>query len=122
MSDPKLTQKQCEAVADILVLAMCADGHFSLLEEEKIQAKICGMDWDPDLSPSTYINLSIARARDVMDSTEKTKAYMETRAQILGNSELRDLTLKKTVELINVDGMNLDECVFIAQLRAIFQV
>lgn len=122
MSKPNLTQKQCEAVADILVLAMCIDGHFSLTEEEKIISKISSLGWDPDLSPDHHLNLSIARARDVADSPEKTKIYVEKRAEVLADSEIKKFAFEKAVNLLNSDGLKKEEGTFIIQLRAILGV
>lgn len=122
MSKPNLTQKQCEAVANVLVLAMCVDGHFSLLEEDKIQEKISSLGWDPDQSPDHHVNLSIARARDVADSPEKTKGYVEQQAEVLGGSEAKTFALEKAVELLNADGLKAEEGTFISLLRGIFKV
>lgn len=122
MSNPNLTQKQCEAVADILVLAMCIDGHFSLTEEEKIISKISNLEWDRDLSPDHHLNLSIARARDVADSPEKTKTYVEKRAEVLDSPEVKKFTFDKALDLLNSDGLKKEEGTFIIQLRAILGV
>lgn len=118
----KLTQKQCEAFADILVLAMCIDGHFSLLEEEEIQKEIDGIGWDENLSPSIHISSSIARARDVAGSNEQVRIYLEALAPLFSDSTAAQFVLDETVKVLNSDGTNADEGVFISQLKAILKL
>lgn len=122
MNELKLTQKQCEAVADILVLAMCIDGHFSLIEDEKIISKIASLGWDTDLSPDHHLNLSIAKARDAAESLDKTRMYVEKRAEVLDDPEIKKLAFEKVVNLLNSDGLKNEEGTFIMQLRAILKV
>lgn len=117
-----LTQKQCEAFADILVLAMCIDGHFSLLEEEEIQKEIDGINWDENLSPSIHTSSSIARARDVAESTEQVRVYLETLAPLFSDPAAAQFVMTETLKVLNSDGTNADEGVFTAQLKAILKV
>jgi hypothetical protein len=118
----KLTQEQCEAFADILVLAMCIDGHFSLLEEEEIQKEIESINWDENLSPSIHISSSIARARDIAGSTDQVRIYLEQLAPLLADSNAAEFVMSQTLKVLNSDGTNLDEGVFISQLKAILRI
>ncbi len=117
-----LTQKQCEAFADILVLAMCIDGHFSLLEEEAIQKEIDGIGWDENLSPSLHISSSIARARDVAGSTEQVRLYLEELAPLFADPAAAQFVTNETLKVLTSDGTNADEGVFTAQLKAILKI
>ncbi|MEX1116282.1 MAG: hypothetical protein WEB53_13595 [Akkermansiaceae bacterium] len=118
----KLTQPQCEALADILVLAMCIDGHFSLLEEEEIQKEIERADWDENLSPSLHLSASIARARDVAGSTEQVRIYLEELAPLFSDPDAALFVMNVTQKVLNSDGTNADEGVFTSQLKAILKV
>ena len=122
MTMSKLTQSQCEAAVDVLVLAMCVDGHFSLLEEDKIQEKIAGLGWDPDSTPDHHVNLAIARARDAAESPEKIQAYLEKRAEVLESPEIKAIAYDKAVELLNSDGVKAEENAFISQIRTVFKL
>ena len=117
-----LDQKQCEAFADILVLAMCIDGHFSLLEEEEIQKEIEGTNWDANLSPSLHISSSIARARDVAGSTDQVKIYLEELAPLFADPAGAEFVMNETLKVLASDGTNADEGVFISQLKAILKI
>jgi hypothetical protein len=117
-----LTQPQCEAFADILVLAMCIDGHFSLLEEEEIQKEIESIDWDENLSPSLHMSSSIARARDVAGSTGQVKIYLEELAPLFADPAAAEFVMSQTLKVLASDGTNTDEGVFISQLKAILKV
>ena len=115
-------QKQCEAFADVLVLAMCIDGHFSLLEEEAIQKEIDGIGWDDNLSPSLHISSSIARARDVAGSTEQVRIYLEKIAPLFEDPAHALFVISETLKVLNSDGTNTDEGVLTSQLKAILKV
>lgn len=117
-----LTQPQCEAFADVLVLAMCIDGHFSLLEEEEIQKKIDSIGWNENLSPSIHISASIARGRDVAASTEQTRIYLEKLAPIFADAEVSRFVFAETVKVLESDGTSVDEGVFTAQLKSILKL
>ena len=118
----KFSQKQSEAFADILVLAMCIDGHFSLLEEEEIQKEIAKVTWDENLSPGLHLNSSIARARDVAGSADLVEAYIGNLAPLFDNEELAGFVIEETINVLNSDGSNPDEGAFIAQLRTALKV
>jgi hypothetical protein len=117
-----LTQPQSEAFADILVLAMCIDGHFSLLEEEEIQKEIDQITWDGDWSPSIHISSSIARARDIAGSTEEVRTYLEKLAPLFTDPALARFVMSQTLSVLNSDGTNEDERVFSSQLKAILKL
>lgn len=117
-----LTQSQCEAFADVLVLAMCIDGHFSLLEEEEIQKKIDSIGWNENLSPSIHISSSIARARDVAGSPEQVRIYLEKVTALFTEPATARFVLDETVKVLDSDGTNVDEGVFTAQLKSILKL
>jgi hypothetical protein len=117
-----LTQKQCEAFADILVLAMCIDGHFSLVEEEAIQKEIDSIGWDQNLSASLHISTSIARARDAAESPEQVRIYLEGLAPLFADPASARFVMSETLKVLNSDGSSPDEGIFISQLKAILKV
>ena len=118
----KLTQKQCEAFADILVLAMCIDGHFSLAEEEEIQKEIESIDWDESLSPALHLSSSIAKARDIIGQPEKVRIYLEALVPVIGEPKIASFIFAETLNVLSSDGTNADEGVFTSQLKAILKV
>ncbi|MEM6886481.1 MAG: hypothetical protein AAF571_15775 [Verrucomicrobiota bacterium] len=117
MRKPTLTQNQCEAIADILVVAMYADGHISLLEDENLNEKIDALGWDENQSPSFYLNLSIAKSR-AADTLDKAKSILEDRSAILETQEIKDYTYRKTIDLLQSDGLTDEEKEFIVVLRS----
>ena len=118
----KLTQKQCEAFADILVLAMCIDGHFSLAEEEEIQKEIDSIGWDEKMSPTLYLGTSIATARDIIGQPEQVRARLEALVPTIGEPEIASFIFEGTLKVLNSDGTNADEGVFMRQLKAILKL
>lgn len=117
----KLTQEQCEAFADVLVLAMCMDGHFSLLEEDEIQNKISSVGWDENLSPQIHLSKSIAKARDVAGSPDAIKAHLETLVPILGHEDIAAFVVESAAKVLDSDGTKPEEATFLAQLKAVLR-
>lgn len=118
----KLTQQQCEAFADILVLAMCIDGHFSLLEEEAIQLEISNIGWNENLSSDLHLSSAIARARDVAGSADAVKAYLQALVPIIGEPAIARFVVEQTVKLLDTDGSNDDEDTFLSQLKSTLKI
>ncbi len=118
----KLSQEQCEAFADILVLAMCIDGHFSLLEEEAIQKEITSIGWDENLSPQIHLGSSIAKARDIAGSTAEVRTYLEKLTPVIGSGDAAKFVYDETAKVLESDGMLPDEGTFLSQLKAILKV
>jgi len=118
----KLNQQQCEAFADILVLAMCIDGHFSLLEEEAIQQELSNIGWNENLSPDLHLSSSIARARDVAGSTDAVTAYLEALVPVIGEPAIARFVVEETVKLLDSDGSNDDEGTFLFQLKSVLKI
>ena len=121
MSTPKLSQQQMEAIADILVLAMYADGHVSLLEDEQLNEKIDALGWDENLSPSQYLGLATAKARGA-GSLEEVKTLLHSCSKALESAEAKQYAFDKTLELLEADGFNDDEGSFVHQLRQVLEV
>ncbi|NJK91521.1 MAG: hypothetical protein HC904_06675 [Blastochloris sp.] len=117
----KFDEIQCQAMADIFVLAMCFDGHFSLAEEKVFHEKIEELAWESDLSPSTHVNLSIARARDVSESLEKTRAYLEKLVPVLKDPKVSAHVLLKTEKLLHADGFNAEEAQLLNLLKSLLR-
>lgn len=121
MSTPSLTQAQCEATADVLVLALYADNHISLVEDQNLHQKIDELGWDVNLSPSQHLNLATSRARGA-NSPEKIEFFLKERAEILETSEIKNYVFNKTVELLKSDGITSEENTFITQLKNSFGI
>ena len=118
----KLTQKQCEAFADILALAMCINGHFSLAEDEEIQKEIESIGWDENMSPTLYLGKSIAKARDIIGQPEQVRTRLEALVPTIGEPEIASFIFERTLKVLNSDGTNADEGVFTHQLKAILKL
>ena len=121
MNAPTLNQQQMEALADILVLAMYADGHVSVTEDDDLNAKIDALDWNENHSPSQYLGTSTAKARDA-DTPEKVMDALSSCAEVLADYDAKEYAFKKTMELLKSDGLSDEEGFFVHQLRQAFGV
>jgi len=117
MKTPKLTQLQCETIADILVVSIYADGHLSSIEANNMAEKINDLGWDENQSPSVHINNSIAKYRETVDKIELAKDVLLEKAEILGSEEVRNYCFNKAYELLRCDGVTREERELIVLLR-----
>jgi len=116
MEAPTLTQSQCEALVDILVLTMYTDGHLSLQEDEALKQKIKALPWDPNQSPSIYLSQSIAEAREVEEISQAVKA-LEEKAAILETPEAKAFALHQATSVLGCDEIIDEEKEFQSALK-----
>ncbi len=82
-----LTQKQREAIVDLLIVAMYADKNSVLAENDTVIAQIEKLDWDSGISIELYIDTSTSRVRNAIKDEAGTEKFileigsrLETRA------------------------------------------
>ncbi|MEM6820723.1 MAG: hypothetical protein AAF558_02110 [Verrucomicrobiota bacterium] len=117
MKPQNMIQTQTKAIADILVLAIYADGHLSLLEDEHLKTKIDNLGWHESMAPSYYLNLSIPKAREA-NTREKVTAFLEARANLLENRDQKAEVYRNTVDLLKSDGLTEEESEFAGLLKS----
>jgi len=122
MHSGEMTQAQREILADLLVLAMCIDGHFSLAEEEKLQAKIESAGWEENHSPTPCLHRAISRARDAVDSAPQVQGILERAAEVPGSQGLKKLVCEMVQKVLPADGLHHDEGRFLAQMKSVFKI
>lgn len=120
MTTAELTQAQREAVVEVLVLAMCVDGHFSLAEEESIQDKIRRLGWEGEHALRMHVQRAIARARETVESGEEVRGFLEGRAAVLGSRAACRLAYNMARRLLCSDGVEREESRLSEQMRAAF--
>jgi hypothetical protein len=70
------TDQQKQAVVDLLVLGMYADGNLDLIEDEKVRRVLDEIRFSSDSARQYFLDASFARARKHGSSTESTRTYV----------------------------------------------
>ncbi len=71
-----LTDKQKQAVVDLLVLGMYADGNLDLIEDEKARRVLDSIQFSSDSARQYFLDASFARARKHGASPKTTRTYI----------------------------------------------
>ena len=70
------TDQQKQALVDLLILGMYADGNLDLIEEEKAQRVLDAIRFSSSSARQYFIDASFARARKHGASPESTRQYV----------------------------------------------
>ncbi len=83
------TDQQKEAVVDLLVLGMYADGNLDLIEDEKVRQVLDSIQFSSDSARQYFIDASFARARKHGGSAKTTRSYVSELAKNLPTPVMR---------------------------------
>jgi uncharacterized tellurite resistance protein B-like protein len=81
MDVKKLTKRQQEALLDLAMLAMYADGHLSFSEDERVLRLLGAMGFDTEYDRGRQFDASISRVTRHTVSAEKAGAHAKTLAK-----------------------------------------
>jgi hypothetical protein len=99
-----MTQKQREAVVDLLLLGMFADGSLKASQDQKLLSVISQIGWQSYQTPDLYLQSAIAKARDASDTEEGTRFRLRKIGESLETQELRQRALDYLAEFLAVDS------------------
>jgi hypothetical protein len=99
-----MTQKQREAVVDLLLLGMFADGSLKASQDQKLLSVISQIGWQSYQTPDLYLQSAIAKARDASETEEGTRFRLRKIGESLETQELRQRALDYLAEFLGVDG------------------
>ena len=83
------TDQQKQALVDLLVLGMYADGNLDLIEDEKVRKMLDTIQFSSDSTRQYFIDASFARARKHGSSPESARNYVAEIAKHFSTPALR---------------------------------
>jgi hypothetical protein len=114
-----MTQKQREAVVDLLLLGMFADAPLKVSEDQKLVSVIEEIGWDSYQTPDLYLQSAIAKVRDTLETEGGTKHRLEKISEELNEPSLRQRALEYLTQFLGVDGaVDAEESKFLDLVRA----
>ncbi|MCX6838142.1 MAG: hypothetical protein NTX35_10075 [Verrucomicrobia bacterium] len=111
-----MTQKNREALLDLLTLSIYADAHVSLTEERLVESAFIAEGWDSDYPKSLFIEESFARAREAADSDDAMFDYINEKAQVFTTKTSQKEVLGVVKNILKGDGVTPEENEFYSLL------
>ena len=89
MSLTEFTDQQKQALVDLLVLGMYADGNLDLIEDEKARRVLDSIQFSSDSARQYFLDASFARARKHGADPKTTRSYLSEIARSFPTPALR---------------------------------
>ena len=110
------TQRQ--ALLDLTMLAMYADGNLAAVEDERIARLLTAFGGDTEYDRAKHYDASVARIRRHSGSTDSGRAYASLLARQFTTPEHRRKVLDVLDDLVTSDrSIAAQECGFLAAVR-----
>ena len=123
MFPQNLTQPQREAVFDLLLLGMYADGNLKLAENAQVFSLTEQLGWESYQDRSEYSETATARVRAANDTDAATSVFLTKLSAQLGDDDVKKLALGLLAQLLESDKQTLEsEAGLYQKAQAIFGV
>jgi hypothetical protein len=99
-----MNQKQREALVDLLLLGMFADGSLKVSDDQKLLSVIEEIGWESYQTPDLYFQSAIAKARDAADTEPGTLARLKKIRDSLASDEIRQQAIERLEKFLSLDG------------------
>ena len=113
-----MTQKQREALFDLITLAPYSDSHLSIAEENLAESAFIAEGWESEHPKSLFLEQSLARARAAAETDETMAGYIVRCAANFTDAESQTEAYGVVGNIVGRDGLNAPESAFLAKLKA----
>jgi hypothetical protein len=114
-----MNQKQREALVDLLLLGMFADGSLKVSDDQKLTSVIEEIGWESYQTPDLYFQSAIAKARDAADTEARTLARLKKINHGLASDDIRHLAIERLEQFLRLHGEpGLEESRFLELAKA----
>jgi hypothetical protein len=87
MEIARLTDPQRQALVDLLILAMYADGHLDLVEDARLERLLATMGVETEYDRDRVLDESITRLREYSQNPQVARAHAVQLAQLFTDPE-----------------------------------
>lgn len=123
MNIKDLTEQQTQALLDLALLAMYADGHLASAEDERIHRLLTAMGFATDYDRAKQYDASISRISRHSQTAGDARAHTAMLAQVFTTRELRGRVLDVLDDLAASDNrVAPQESSYLAVVRGVFQM
>ncbi len=123
MNFRNFSDRQRQALLDLLVLGMYSDDNLTVAEDAVVQSLLDTFQFDSDYSRNRYLDASIARVRENAQTTDSERAYAVSLAQIFASPE-NQRAVCETLErlLASDDGVSAKESRLLSVVKEVFKM
>jgi uncharacterized tellurite resistance protein B-like protein len=123
MNITDFTQRQRQALLDLLVLAMYADGHLAFGEDAKLRQLLTAMGFETNYDRSRQLDATVTRVRQHAQTAEATRAYTDQLSQSFTTREHRQQVCDLLDDLLASDNQVAPhEGRFLAVVKEVFRM
>jgi uncharacterized tellurite resistance protein B-like protein len=116
------TEDQRQALLDLAMLAMYADGHLATVEDERVRRLLEAMPFSSEDERNRHYDASVARVSGYSMTAESAGTMAATLAERFANREQRQAVHGLLVDLVMSDScVSPQEGSFISVVRAVLQ-
>jgi len=108
-SETGIAQSEREAIVDLLLLAIYADNHISLDENQVLEDGLSDLGWDSGTSVSMYVNTANTKARNALSDETSHAEFMDSVTTRLNSATSKEKALGLLTELFEADGTSVAE-------------
>ena len=104
MSINEFSENQKQALLDLVLLAMYADGHLASAEDGKIRRLLEQMGHTTDYDRSRWYDAAISRVRSHPQNPESARLHAQKLAQVFATADEQKLAVQLLDEIMASDG------------------
>jgi uncharacterized tellurite resistance protein B-like protein len=117
------SEPQRQALLDLLVLAMYADGHLAVAEDARVQRLLTAMGFESQYDHERLFDASVTRVRQHSNSAETARAHAVELAEGFRTREQRRGLYDLLEDLMASDTqVSSDETRFLSVVREVLQI
>ncbi len=113
-----MTQPQREALLDLVILALFADSHLSLKEDEALQAALDKIGWEALKPREIFFCNSMNRARKAVETDADSSEYIAARAKVISDVWSKAEAVSVLQSVLASDGETAVESAFLERVKA----
>jgi uncharacterized tellurite resistance protein B-like protein len=104
MNLEKFDQRQQQALLDLLVLAMYADGHLATAEDERIEQVLTAMGFETEYDHQREFDAAVTRVRQHAINPETVRGEISRLAERFPEAAERNEVFESLNELVGTDN------------------
>jgi hypothetical protein len=113
----EFTQPQCEAMIDLLCLALTTDSHVSATEELAAHVSFAKIGWHSTQPRELFIAESLARAERMTHAETRLVGYLADRTTPFTTVVEKRRVLSLLMLIMEIDGFDESEDTFLARVQ-----
>lgn len=100
------TQAESQALINLMLLARFSDKKLTISEEETFTAILEKLHWEDVMTPESFVNENITRAREAVRDEVVTEQFINHEVAMFKTAESKSIVLKKLTKLLESDGLD----------------